>query len=83
MKLNLSELYINRLKQLANVNEAKMPEQTYFETLSGALNYAVKKAEAKGYQVSEEDQFQFGIGGISYGQTKRQNFELTQDGLPT
>jgi len=83
MKLNLSESYIKRIKELSNIQEVKVQDEIYFETLSGALDYAVKKAEAKGYQVDENEQFQFGIGGISYGQTKSYNFSLTKDELPT
>ena len=54
--------------------------EVYHETLSGALETAQDFAREKGYEISDEDLFQFGIGGISYDVTKRVSFELTKNG---
>lgn len=56
---------------------------TYFKTLSGALDYVRYEAEKLGYTVDEDSMFtNFGTGGISYGQTKRANIDLLKDGQP-
>lgn len=56
-------------------------QDTYFETLSGALDQVRKQVESLGYSLDEEElQFQFGTGGISYGQTKSAVIPLLKDG---
>ncbi len=82
MKLNLSESYKLRIQELANIRSPKIPDETYFETLSAALQHAVDKARERGYEVDETDQFHFGFGGISYGQYKKADMELTKNGIP-
>lgn len=58
-------------------------EDTYFETLSSALEYVRGMAESLGFEVDEEDMWiNFGTDGISYGQTKSANIRLLQDGQP-
>lgn len=65
------------------LNEA-IDNDTYFETLSGALDSVRQKVERKGYTVDEDEMFtQFGTGGISYGETKRANISLLKDGIRT
>lgn len=54
--------------------------QTYFETLSGALGELESALAQKGYRLKDSDDFfRFGEGGISYGNTKRQSFEVVND----
>lgn len=64
--------------------ENKKSYELYFETLAQALNEAENYAKKNGYEIVDVDKefFQFGIGGISYGETKRGTFELTKDGMP-
>lgn len=79
---NLTEAYTKRLKQLAGIiTESSFP---YFETLSGALSHVKSETEKKGYEIENVDNefFHFGIGGISYGQTKRESFNILKDGQP-
>lgn len=83
MKLHLSESYKKRLQELSGINEAITESDIYYETLNAALDAAVEKARVKGYEVDQDELFQFGIGGISYGQSKRYTFSLTQNGQPS
>ena len=56
---------------------------TYFETLSAALDHVRGMAEKMGYELDEDAvHFQFGTGGISYGQTKSATIPLLKDGKP-
>mgnify|MGYP003650346788 FL=1 len=56
---------------------------TYFNTLSATLDYVRQLSAKYGYTVDEDDMnFQFGTGGISYGQTKSANIALLKDGQP-
>ena len=56
---------------------------TYFETLSAALDHVRRMAEKMGYELDEDAvHFQFGTGGISYGQTKSATIPLLKDGEP-
>lgn len=56
---------------------------TYFETLSEALDAVRRRAETLGCTVDEDDIWtNFGTGGISYGQTKSANISLLKDGQP-
>jgi hypothetical protein len=69
------------------IAEAPVPQQndTYFETLSAALDAVRERVAKKGYSVDEDAVFQqFGTGGISYGQTKRATIPLIniKTGLP-
>ena len=86
----------DKLKQIAKANilaeqrylksKGLIIEQqsdTYFETLSTALDAVRAYAESNGYTLDEDDiQFQFGTGGISYGQTKSSNINLLKNGQP-
>lgn len=56
--------------------------EVYHDTLAGAFETIQEFLAEKGYEVPDEELFQFGIGGISYGQTKRDGFELTRNGEP-
>jgi len=65
-----------KLNELAN-------NDTYFETLSGALEAVRAMVARKGFEVNEDELFtQFGTGGISYGITKRANIGLMKNGVP-
>lgn len=62
---------------------APVQNDSYFETLSAALDAVRTRVAAKGYEVDEDQMFnQFGTGGISYGETKRANIQLLKGGLP-
>jgi hypothetical protein len=56
--------------------------EVYHETLASAFEIIIEFLSEKGYEVSDDQLFQFGIGGISYGVTKREGFELTRNGEP-
>jgi hypothetical protein len=58
---------------------------TYFETLSQTLDKVLEKATKQGYEIEDQERefFLFGVGGISYGQTKQASFNLLKDGKPT
>jgi len=67
------------------VSEMARPEQndTYFETLSEALDAVRTRVKNKGFEVDEDAMFtQFGTGGIGYGETKRANIPLLKNGIP-
>jgi len=69
------------------VNEIKLVEgqqnDTYFETLSDAINAVREKVAKKGFTLDEDEVWTyFGTGGVSYGQTKRANIPLLKDGIP-
>lgn len=56
---------------------------TYFDTLSQALDSVRDKAMSLGYEVDEDSMFSnFGTGGISYETTKSANIELLKNGEP-
>jgi hypothetical protein len=61
----------------------KPQNDTYFETLSAALDAVRERVEKKGFTVDEDDMFtQFGTGGINYGETKRATIPLLRNGIP-
>ena len=56
---------------------------TYFETLSEALDEVRRKASTIGCTLDEDELFtQFGTGGVSYGTTKSATIPLLKDGEP-
>ena len=56
---------------------------TYFETLSAALDHVRGMAKKMGYELDEDAVWlEFGTGGISYGQTKSATIPLLKDGKP-
>jgi len=56
---------------------------TYFETLSGALEQVRTIANNLGYEVDDEDIWtNYGTGGIPYGQTKQAHIGLLKNGKP-
>jgi len=68
----------------AEVSEIAKPQQndTYFETLSEALDAVRTRVAKKGFTVDEDAMFtQFGTGGIGYGETKRANIPLLKNGI--
>lgn len=82
-RLHRQTLVENRIRQineeLGNLNE----NDTYFESLSQALDVVRDKANSLGYEVDEDSMFSnFGTGGISYETTKSANIELLKDGNP-
>jgi len=56
--------------------------EIYHNTLSEALSEVEEFLSKKGYGIDDEQLFQFGVGGIPYGQTKRKSFELNRNGEP-
>ncbi len=57
---------------------------TYFPTLSAALDKVRENVEKRGFTVDEDAIFnQFGTGGVNYGETKRANIPLLKDGRPS
>lgn len=66
-----------------NVDVLKEGSDTYFETLSATLDHVREMAKEMGYELDEDDvNFQFGTGGIPYGQTKSATIPLLKDGEP-
>lgn len=57
--------------------------EIYHETLSSALDEVRRFLSLKDYEADERDLFMFGVGGISYGVTKRYAFDLTKSGEPS
>jgi hypothetical protein len=56
---------------------------TYFETLSGALDQVRTEAKKHGFTVDEDAlNLQYGSGGVSYGTTKSATLPLLKDGKP-
>ena len=71
------ESFKGNLKMLSESSE----NDTYFETLSATLEYVRGAVEKMGYGLDEEGlNFQFGSGGVSYGQTKSANINLLKNG---
>ena len=65
------------------INEAK--EQVYFNTFSGAVQYAESQVKKKGYEVDEDDWWRKVATGPkkpSAGKTNRYTIELTKGGQP-
>lgn len=72
-----------KVKDLRKLIRESINDETYFATLSEALDQVNKKAVSKGYdEINPDEFFQFGMGGISYGETKRKSFSLTKNGIP-
>ena len=71
-------------EELSLNNEVKVQQNdTYFETLSAALDAVRERVEKKGYTVDENEMFtQFGTGGINYLETKRVTIALLRNGIP-
>ena len=71
---------------LVNSNQPSLNENssdTYFETLSETLEYVREQVLKMGYTLDEDDlHFQFGTGGVSYGQTKSAVIPLLKNGEP-
>ncbi len=66
-----------------NGDVLKEDSDTYFETLSATLDHVREMAKEMGYELDEDDvNFQFGTGGIPYGQTKSATIPLLKDGEP-
>jgi hypothetical protein len=68
----------------SEVAEVKAPQNdTYFETLSAALDAVREKVAKKGFTVNDDEMFAtFGTGGINYGETKRETISLLKNGVP-
>jgi hypothetical protein len=79
LKLNEFKSLIKRI-----IKEEKEKENdTYFETLSQALDAVRDKATKMGYEANDDDIFtNFGTGGISYEKTKSANIGLLKNGEP-
>jgi hypothetical protein len=63
--------------------EMEKENDTYFETLSQAIDAVRDKATKMGYEANDDDIFtHFGTGGISYEKTKSANIGLLKNGEP-
>jgi len=79
---NFTTVY-NKIKRVGEASLLKENSDTYFETLSATLDYVRQLANQYGYELDEDDvHFQFGTGGISYGQAKSANIQLLKNGEP-
>lgn len=77
-KLNIEKA--NILLEQRSINENS---DTYFETLSAALDSVRLMAEKLGCTLDEDEVWnRFGTGGISYGTTKHGVISLLKDGQP-
>ena len=66
-----------------NGDVLKEDSDTYFETLSAALDHVRGMAEKMGYELDEDEvKFQFGTGGIPYEKNKSATILLLKDGEP-
>ena len=64
----------------SELSEARSND-TYFETLSSALDHVREMAKAMGYELDEDAMWsKFGTGGVSYGETKQAIIPLLKDG---
>ncbi len=83
-RLHRKSLIENRIKQInEELSEFVKESDTYFDTLSQALDSVRDKAMSLGYEVDEDSMFSnFGTGGISYETTKSANIELLKNGEP-
>lgn len=81
-EVNDSFLYYEGVvKKKSNLKESV--SDTYFDTLSAALDNIREYAASLGYELDEDEiNTQFGTGGISYGQTKQASIPLLQNGQP-
>jgi hypothetical protein len=77
---------LNELQSLVKriiKEEMEKESDTYFETLSQALDAVRNKASKMGYEANDDDIFtHFGTGGISYEKTKSANIGLLKNGEP-
>jgi hypothetical protein len=77
-----SFLYYEGVKKKSNLIKESTSD-TYFKTLSEALDSVREYAASLGFQIDEDALFtQFGTGGISYGETKRATIPVLQNGQP-
>ena len=80
------ESFASTFNKIKRIDESKINENssdTYFETLSGTLDYVREQVLKMGYTLDEDDvHFKFGTGGISYGQTKSAVIPLLKNGEP-
>lgn len=85
-KLNniITKLSPKKNKPETEIGEVKVQQNdTYFETLSAALDAVKERVAKKGYTVDEDEMFtQFGTGGINYLETKRATISLLRNGIP-
>lgn len=72
------------LEQRVKINKLiSENSDTYFETLSSALDFVRTEVIKMGYTLNEDDIWiNFGTGGVSYGETKSANIGLLKDGEP-
>jgi hypothetical protein len=73
----------NQYKEIIKESNVSSSDfEIYHNTLSEALSEVEEFLSKKGYEINDEQLFQFGVGGITYGQTKRNSFELNRNGEP-
>ena len=80
------ESFASTFNKIKRIDESEINENssdTYFETLSETLDYVREQVLKMGYTLDEDDlNFQFGTGGVSYGQTKSAVIPLLKNGEP-
>tara|TARA_B110000285_G_C15068910_1_gene586799 strand:+ start:979 stop:1395 length:417 start_codon:yes stop_codon:yes gene_type:complete len=83
---SILESFTKTFNKIKRIDESPIKENssdTYFETLSGTLDYVREQVLKMGYTLDEDElNFQFGTGGISYGQTKSAVISLLKNGEP-
>lgn len=83
--MKISDNFKKKLKEIEEVLNESQNDDTYFDTLSQALNKVLEKTTQRGFEIEDQERefFLFGVGGISYGATKTASFNLLKDGKPT
>jgi len=90
-KERMKQVYLQflkgKMKQIRETSKSEMNEtvdtDTYFKTLSGALDHVRSEVEKMGYELDEDDMWSsFGTGGVGYGETKKGTIDLLKDGKP-
>ncbi len=77
------ETLFSQLESKFKKTDTTKASDTYFNTLSEALDHVRQMARQLGYEVDEDAMWSnFGTGGISYGETKKGNIPLLKNGEP-
>jgi len=77
-----SFLYYEGVKKKSKLIKESTSD-TYFKTLSEALDNVREYVLSLGYEIDEDTLFnEFGTGGISYGETKRATIPVLKNGQP-
>ncbi len=85
-KPNLTAAAVPGAQAAATQGQALFKEEknndTYFDTLSQALQKVEERAKKDGFEIVDQERefFLFGVGGVKYGDTKRGRFDLEKEG---